>query len=306
MKAIVFGEINTDIVIRVSDLFPPGPVVRGISYLTTTGGRGANQAMSISRLGLTTYLVGRVGKDDFSKEILKRLKSANVYTDGIELDDGNPGLAILTVDDVGEFRVLAFVEGINEKIDHNDLDRFLKLMQQATVGLFQFGYPVWVISEAIKAAKSAGITTILDPTPILTEIPSDLYSATDIITPNGSEAEQLVGFPVTDYASALKASKSLHDLGTQTVIIKMGEFGAVCSTQVEQFHIPAFPVNVVDTIGAGDAFNGGLAAALAMGKSIKEAVIWGCAAGALSITGLGAQSALPNIETLLQFISERS
>jgi ribokinase len=301
LKAIVFGEISMDILIKVSEGASEGPVTRGSHYTCSFGGRGANQAMAVSRLGVTTYLVGCVGNDDFGKALIKYLSATEVKTEGIRIRQGSSALAILAVKEDGEFRVLSFVEGVNSAVDGEDVERFIHLMNGSCVALFQLGYSVSVISAAAKAAKANGILTILDPAPILSDI-ADLYSSIDIITPNQQEAETLVGFRVHDPRTSSKAADILHRLGVRTVIIKLGEQGAFCSTPNERVFLPAFKVKAVDTVGAGDAFNGALASGLAYGLSITEAAIWGSAAGAISVTKVGAQCGMPDLKSLMAFI----
>jgi ribokinase len=146
---------------------------------------------------------------------------------------------------------------------------------------------------------------ILDPAPARSDIPSDLYPLIDIITPNIVEVEQLVGFPVESPALTSEAASLLQQRGVKTVLIKLGENGGFCATPDEAFFFPVFRVEAIDTVAAGDAFNGGLAAALAEGYSIREAVTWGAAAGALSATKSGAQSSLPDRQALMEFLEQR-
>lgn len=160
------------------------------------------------------------------------------------------------------------------------------------------------VLAAAQSAHRAGIRVILDPAPAQ-DIPPELYSLVDIITPNQVEAAQLVGFPVDGQEAAHQAALELLKRGVGTVVVKLGDRGVVCATSTESFFVPAFSVAAVDTVAAGDAFNGGLAVALAEGYSLREAVIWGAAAGALTATKAGAQTALPNRATLEAFLQAR-
>jgi len=303
LKAVVFGEISMDILIRVSQDASQDPVVRGSSYTCSFGGRGANQAIAVSRLGVKTSLVGQVGSDDFGNALMNHLRTTAVETSGVKVGNGSSALAILAVTKDGEFRVLSFVEGVNSTVGAEDVQRFIDLMKGCRVALFQLGYSVPVILSAAKAAKENGIITILDPAPILSDT-ADLYSSIDIITPNQQEAESLVGFRVYDPSTSAKAADVLHQLGARVVIIKLGEQGAYCSTQNERVFLPAFRVKAIDTVGAGDAFNGALASGIAHGLSITEAAIWGTAAGAISATKIGAQSGMPDLTSLIAFINK--
>ena len=161
-----------------------------------------------------------------------------------------------------------------------------------------------VVAAAI-AARDAQVRLILDPAPMQNDVPDELYRLVDIITPNEVEAGQLVGFPVDGEESAAKAAVVLLQKGVKNAIVKLGSKGVFCATPEETFFIPAFAVQAVDTVAAGDAFNGGLAAALSEGHSLRDSVIWGAAAGALAATKLGAQPSLPDRVTLDAFLRER-
>jgi ribokinase len=149
------------------------------------------------------------------------------------------------------------------------------------------------------------VPVILDPAPARADIPAELYSLADIITPNEIEASQLAGFPVSDTETAALAAAFFRRRGAGTAIVKLGERGVFCTTAEENFFVPAFPVRVADTVAAGDAFNGALAAAIAAGKPLRQAVIWGAAAGALCATKAGAQPSLPHRQEFEAFLRER-
>ncbi len=151
--------------------------------------------------------------------------------------------------------------------------------------------------------KTPGVPVILDPAPVQ-ELPPELYQSVDILTPNQLEATQLVGFPVDGQETAAQAARVLQQRGVDTVIVKLGAQGAFCVTESESFFVPAFPVQAVDTVAAGDAFNGALAVALTKGLSLREAVVWGAAAGAISATQAGAQTSLPDLETFNTFLQK--
>ena len=160
-----------------------------------------------------------------------------------------------------------------------------------------------IVLAAAQAAHQAGVTVILDPAPAPMQLPTELYAAVDILTPNQVEAEQLTGIAVQDEASAVQAAKRLRQQGVGTVIIKMGAQGALCATAAGEFWVSPFRVVAIDTVAAGDAFNGGLAAALAEGLPLPEACRWAAAAGALATTVKGAQSAVPTRAELMRLMS---
>ncbi len=304
-KVIVFGSLNMDLVTKAPRLPMKGETLQGYEFFTTAGGKGANQAVAASRLGASTYMVGRLGDDDFGRQLLSRLKAANVDTNGILIDAAtNSGVAVITVDDAGENNII-IVAGANGRVNQQDVERLGVLLPGAAALLLQFEIPLQMVLSAAKIAHKSDVMVILDPAPTVSDIPPELYPLINIITPNEIEASQLVGFPVDGKDAAHQASIELLKRGVGNVIIKLGERGVFCATAQETFFIPAFSVEAVDTVAAGDAFNGGLAVALAQGLSLREAVVWGAAAGAICATKSGAQSALPNLEALQAFLNER-
>jgi ribokinase len=195
------------------------------------------------------------------------------------------------------------IPGANGNVGEADVDRVQAVLPQAQVLLLQLEIPLSAVVSAAQAAKQAGVTVILDPAPAQSDLPADLYPLIDIITPNQVETSQLVDFPVHDLDTAHQAAIVLQKRGVQTVITKLGKLGALCVTASETFQIPVFPVQAVDTVAAGDAFNGGLAAALAAGLSLKQAATQASAVAALSVTKAGAQPSLPTREALTAFLA---
>lgn len=295
---------------RFSSHSPPRlPVAKetllGEDFLKIPGGKGANQAVALARLGIPTQMVGRVGAQSFGAELVSNLQTAGVGTDNIFVDETvSSGVAIITVDHAGENQIIV-IPGANGRINQEDVKRLLHLLPTAKALLLQLEIPIAAVVAAAQAAQSANIKVILDPAPFQSNLPKELYPLVDIITPNEVEAGQLVGFAVDGEETAAKAAKILLQWGVKTAIVKLGAKGVVCATAEETFFVPAFPVHAVDTVAAGDAFNGGLAAALFAGLSLHQAVVWGAAAGALTATKLGAQTSLPDKLTFDAFLKER-
>jgi ribokinase len=298
---IVFGSINMDLVARVPRLPAPGETLLGRDFLTVPGGKGANQAVAIARLGISTTMVGRVGSDQFGAALLNGLKAAKIQTKDVLIDTSvSSGVALIAVDDRSENQIIV-IAGANGNLNESDVARLIPHLSSATALLLQLEIPLATVKLAAQAAKKAGVTVILDPAPA-SEIPADLYPLIDIITPNSVEAEQLVGFAIESSSLTSEAASILQKRGVKTVILKLGAKGGFCATPEESFFFPAFGVEAIDTVAAGDAFNGGLAAALAEGHSIREAVTWGAATGALSTTKSGAQSSLPDRAQVMRLI----
>ncbi len=304
MSVIVLGSINIDIVAKVNRLPMAGETVHGSDFFTTAGGKGANQAVAAARLGVETYLVGRVGSDRLGQELLTSLRDFSVQTEYAIVDDRAPsGTAVIMVDRHGENQI-AIVAGANGNVGETDVENMSKLLPQAKALLMQLEIPLSTVELATAIARKQKVPIVLDPAPARQDIPAQLYASIDIITPNETEASQLLGMSVHNPETARCAAIALREKGVGTAIVKLGSQGVVCATATETFFIPAFPVKAIDTVAAGDAFNGALAAAIANGLSIKQAVIWGAAAGALCATKSGAQSAMPSLGELKSFLAQ--
>ena len=304
MSIIVFGSINIDLVATAPHLPTAGETLLGHDFFKAPGGKGANQAVASAKLGIPTEIIGRVGKQGFSEELINHLQSTGVNTDNVFLDKTtNSGVAIINVDDAGENQIVV-IPGANAKVSQEDVERLSQRLAGKQALLLQLEIPLSSVIAAAKTAKAAGVRVILDPAPAQKELPEEIYSLVDIITPNEVEASQLVGFPVTGEESAQKAAGILLERGVKCAIVKLGAKGVYCATATESFFTPAFPVKTVDTTAAGDAFNGGLGAALSEGLSLNQAVVWGAAAGALAASKSGAQPSLPNRVTFDRFLQQ--
>ncbi|BAZ28844.1 ribokinase [Cylindrospermum sp. NIES-4074] len=305
MSIIVFGSINIDLVATAPRLPVAGETLLGDDFFKVPGGKGANQAVALARLGIPTQIVGRVGADSFGEELIKNLQASGVKTDNIFIDETvSSGVAIINVDHHGENQIVV-VPGANGRVNQEDIERLSHLLPEATAILLQLEIPIATVVAAAQAAHNANITVILDPAPAQSHLPDELYPLVDIITPNEVEAGQLVGFAVDGEETAAKATAVLLQKGVKCAVIKLGAKGVYCATAEESFFIPAFPVHAVDTVAAGDAFNGGLAAAVTAGLSLHQAVIWGAAAGALATTKRGAQTSLPDKFTFERFLQQQ-
>jgi len=250
-------------------------------------------------------MVGRVGAHSFGAELIQGLQVAGVKTDNIFIDETtSSGVAIITVDDRGENEIVV-IPGANGKVNQDDVNRLSVILPGSEVLLLQFEVPMTPVLEAARAAKKAGVKVILDPAPVQTNVPDELYSLIDIITPNEVEAAQLVGFAVDSQESAKLAATVLLQKGVKNAIVKLGAKGVVCANNEDTFFVSAFSIDAVDTVAAGDAFNGGLAAGLASGLSLRECIVWGAAAGAIAATKPGAQPSLPDRFTFDLFLKER-
>ncbi|MCC0179042.1 ribokinase [Waterburya agarophytonicola K14] len=293
MTVVVFGSINLDIVVEVSRLPVKGETVVGNRFFSAAGGKAANQAVAIAKLGISVSLVGQVGEDSFGETLIKSLQTAGVDTSGITVNPGSySGIASIVVDERGD-NTIACAAGANNLVREKELEQFKILLPQAEIVLLELGIPIATVLNAARAARANDCFIILDPAPVVPNLPEELYSLIDLITPNEIEASQIVGFTVDGVTTARQAASFLHQMGIQNVVITLGAQGALYSNSTESLWVKPIPVSVVDSVAAGDAFNGALAAGLASGKSLKEALQWGAVGGALAVTKNGAQSSLP-------------
>ncbi len=302
MKVIVFGSINMDLVVTTPRLPGPGETLTGTSFATTPGGKGANQAVAAARLGAETVLVGRVGNDSFAEPLLGNLAGNRVDVSAVQVDStASSGVAFIAVDAGGENNII-IVPGANNQVDDTDVERLAELLAPGDILLLQLEVPITAVTASARMASQRGATIILDPAPAR-PLPDELLALADIITPNETEAGILTGSPVGDEKGIATALHNLHRRGARQVLLKMGGAGAVWSDGEARQKLLAYPVEAVDTVAAGDACNGGLAAGLCAGLPLMEALQWGMAAGALATTKRGAQEAMPDREALLGLMS---
>lgn len=297
MDIIVFGSINMDLVVSTPHLPTPGETIIGSKFQTIPGGKGANQAVACARLGVSTELIGRVGADAFGEILKSNLSSDGVMGDSIYTDPLTPsGVALIAIDHSGENTIIV-APGANSKVDEKELARLDHSLQVGKILLLQLELPLDQVLSAARLAKSHGATVILDPAPAQA-LPEELYTLVDVLTPNQSEAAILAGKTVRSQAEAEDAAKILISRGVKQVLVKLGAHGVIAASQEGLKAYPAIQVKAVDTVAAGDAFNGGFAAAIAEGGSFEEAIRWGIAAGAYAVTKPGAQPSMPNRKAL--------
>lgn len=294
----VVGSSNTDMIIRLPVLPRPGETVLGGQFRTAGGGKGANQAMAAARAGAPVRLLACVGDDDFGRRALAGLRSAGVDTAACVVDPhAASGIAQILVDQAGE-NCIAVAPGANECLRPAHITAATpQLMANAALLLLQLETPLDTVRTAIAAGRAVGAQVLLNPAPAQA-LPEALYREVDLITPNETEAERLTGIAISDEASAAAAAAQLHILGVGIVIITRGRHGAFVSRQEAKGQqqcesVPAFAVEAVDTTGAGDVFNGTLAAALLERQPLTKAIRFAQAAAALSVQAEGAQSSIP-------------
>ena len=292
---VVIGSINMDLVSRVPRLPAPGETVLGTAFAIIPGGKGANQAVAAARLGGDVHLIGRVGQDDFGRQLLAGLTSNGVSTDHVLMTPGVPsGCAAIAVDDAGENSIVV-VPGANGLVSPADVDAAERSIAGAAVVVMQLEVPIETVRHAVALCRRLGVPTILDPAPAPPGgLPGELYDV-DVFTPNQAEAAALLGMPEqVGRLSARDIAARLLARGCRAVLLKLGAAGSMLGERdVSIVEVAPFPVRVVDTTAAGDAFTGALAVAMAEGMPLTEAARFANAAGALCCTQFGAQPALP-------------
>ena len=304
MNIIVFGSINMDLTTYVPRLPRPGETLRGSSYITVPGGKGDNQAVAAARLGAQVKFIGRVGDDGFGREVLKIVTAENVDTSLVQVDPVHgTGLAVISVDENAENSII-IISGANIALDHNDIEKARSALKSAQVLLVQLEVNLEAALQVVKIAHELGVKVVFDPAPAQA-LPAEVYRQMNVITPNETETEVLLGFRPTDEASALHAADEFLKRGVGTAVIKLGSQGVYYKNFEDSGFVAPFKVNAIDSVAAGDAFNGGLAVALSEGKSIAEAVRWGAAAGALATTRQGAMPSMPYRMELLKLLDEQ-
>jgi ribokinase len=289
---VVIGSTNTDMVVKTDHLPVPGETVLGGRFFLHPGGKGANQAVSIARLGGEVFFITKIGEDHFGRQSLKLFQDEKMRTDFVITDKENPsGIALISVDKNGE-NCIVVASGANANLLPADIDGARKLIADSAVLLMQLEIPLNTIQYAAEIAFHSGVKFILNPAPGA-ELTDDLLKMVSIITPNRTEAELITGVKVDGIESAKKSADVLVKRGVKTVIITMGAKGALILHEGRYLHVSAPSVIVNDTTGAGDIFNGSLAVALADNYSVWEATRFATRAAAISVTRLGAQSSAP-------------
>lgn len=296
MTIAVFGSINVDVTAYSQRLPAPGETIHGESYVLGLGGKGANQAVAVARLGGNPSFIGRVGNDAFGAMARGELQRYGVDTSHVMATvDMGTGIAIIAVDATAQ-NCITVIAGANFAVGAADVARLNEIELAPTVLLLQLEVPLPANIAAAQTAKSKGATVILDPAPVpLSKLPNELLSAVGVITPNEVECQALTGIRPQSHDYARRAALALREIGINRVVIKMGANGAFWLGPEGEGHVPRFAVTAIDTVAAGDCFNGALGVAMAAGRSFGEAVRFASAAGALSTTKRGAAAAAPSL-----------
>ncbi len=293
-KCAVIGSINMDMVLSVPRFPAAGETLTGGNFQTVPGGKGANQAVALGRLGAPVRMAGRVGDDAFGRRYLDHFRKNGVDVRAVDAVAGTAtGVADILVNAAGE-NCIVIAPGANGLCDLEWLDRALEATADCEIFLLQLEIPLDTVAEAVRQFRKMGKTILLDPAPAV-PLSEDVLSAVDFLTPNETELKAVTsGLP--EDAGIEERVRHLVGGSGRVVVHKRGADGAYIGTRDGIEHVPGFSVRAVDTTAAGDTFNAGLAAGLAMGWPLRDAVRLANAAGALAVTAYGAQEGMPSLE----------
>ena len=301
-RVTVVGSFMFDLVARAPRRPKTGETLIGDSFGMFIGGKGANQAIAASRLNALVCMVGRLGDDLFGNQFLDKFSDEKINTDFVIQDKNNgTGVGMPLIDASGDNSIV-IIPRANAALSAENINQGYEAIANSDILLLQLEVPIEASQRAAEIAKENSTIVILNPAPAR-EIPDTLLDLVDILTPNESETEILSGISATTEKEAKEAARILMDKGVETVILTLGSRGSLILTATVESFFPANQVDVVDTTAAGDAFCGALAASLANGSTIEEAVKTGNAAGALAVTKLGAEPSLPKKADLDRFLA---
>lgn len=293
--------------VAIADHIPAvGETVAGHDFQTHHGGKGANQAVAVARLGYPVQLIGRVGSDKFGDELREGLEREGVDVAGVERVDGASGIAVIVVSSQGE-NCIVVTPGANAALGAEDLEQYVGTIRSASLVLAQLEIPIQTVKRLAEICERVGVDLMLDPAPAQT-LPDGMLSMISWLTPNETEAGFFAGEGLQtgrDGDGPVAIANALLKTGTRNLLLKMGERGFHLASEdgVSQTQ-SSYRVSAVDTTAAGDAFNGAFAVGLVSGKSPMESACFAAAAAALSVTRKGAQSSMPTLEEVEELLSK--
>ncbi len=300
-KVTVVGSFMYDLVATASRRPKTGETLIGDSFGMFLGGKGANQAIAASRAGASVTMVGRLGNDLFGDQFLEKFSEEGIKTDFVIQDTENgTGVGMPLIDASGDNSIVIIPQA-NMALTVENIDKAESVIADSDVLVLQCEVPMEANKRAAEIANKNDTLVILNPAPAC-EIPDAILSLMDLLTPNETETEILTGMPTHSNEQAIEAAHNLLSKGIETVILTLGSRGSFLLTEKMGKRIPAYSVDVIDTTAAGDAYSGALAASLAQGTHIEEAVKIANAAGALAVTKLGAEPSLPTKKAIDQLL----
>jgi ribokinase len=304
---VVVGSINTDLVAVTRRIPVVGETVIGSDFQIHPGGKGANQAVAIARLGYPVRLIGRLGNDTFGAELRTALEEAGVDISGVSTSHGASGVAVIVVSERGENSIV-LTPGANSKVTPADIDANISILRSAGMVLAQLEIPLETVDYLAQVCALEGVPLILDPAPAM-ELPPGIFKDVAWFTPNQTEAAFYLGdrLPESKPQAPAEMASTFLSKGCRGVVLKMGAHGTYLASQGgEGSFVPAFPVDAIDTTAAGDAFNAGFATGLMLGRSPLGSAVFATAVAAISVTRAGAQPSMPSMVEVEEFIKSES
>lgn len=296
-KIIVIGSSNVDMVVRTSHLPAPGETILGGEFFMNQGGKGANQAVAIKRLGGNLIFMAKLGNDVLGRQSVGYFKKEGIDTRYIALDeDSASGVALISVDDHAENSIVV-ASGANMLMNEQDVDKMLEEMCEGDILLMQLEIPLQTVEYAARKAFGKGVKVVLNPAPARS-LPKELFRHLYMVTPNRIEAEMLTGIKIANDADVEKVAEEICAMGVKNVIITLGSKGCLIREEGVSYRIDAFKVEPIDTTAAGDTFNGALCVGLSEGMDLKQAAVMASKASSIAVTRMGAQSSIPYREEL--------
>lgn len=301
---VILGIYVADLAFRAGRQPEMGETILGTSFAMGPGGKGSNQTVAAARAGAAVTFITKLGKDNFGDAALAMYELEGVKALAPQDPYVSTGAAYIFVQDGTGSNAIIVVPGAAGTITLDDVEENAATIRSAKVFMTQLEQPIPAAVRALEIAKEAGVITIFNPAPAA-PLDDSIYKLCDYVTPNESEASMLTGVTVTDLASAKKAADVLIAKGAGAVLITLGGQGSLLHTKDSSVHIPIFNAGkVVDTTGAGDAFNGGFAAALARGESPEAAARFGSATAGISVTRLGTAPSMPYLKETLSLLGK--
>jgi ribokinase len=291
---VILGIFVADTAYRADRMPKMGETILGKSFALGPGGKGSNQAVAAAMAGAETYFITRLGRDDFAAIARSTWAKAGVHPEVTEDAESYTGAAFIFLEAATGNNAIIVSPGAAARITAQDLEARADLIRGASLFVTQLEQPIPAALRGLQIARSAGVQTILNPAPAA-DLDDALLALCDFVTPNESEAEALTGLPVTNVAEAERAADALLARGVGAVVVTLGGNGALYRDRKRSVHVPVISAGpVVETTGAGDAFNGGFAVALSEGRDVVDAVRFGCATAGISVTRAGTAPSMPS------------
>ncbi|MGN1215772.1 MAG: ribokinase [Candidatus Cryptobacteroides sp.] len=303
-KILVLGSSNTDMTVKTAALPAPGETVLGGDFTMSPGGKGANQAVAATRAGGEVSFICKVGRDQFGDNALAHYSKEGIDISASLRSDKPSGVALITVDRDAE-NCIVVASGANADVSVEDVRNCRAVLQSCSILLMQLEIPVPAVIEAARIAFEAGAVVVLNPAPYC-ELPEEIFHYVSLFIPNMTELSSFSGVKVSDVDSAVEAAGVLFGKGVGKMIVTMGSRGSLIVEKDGYEFVPAMKVDAVDTTGAGDTYCGALCVALAEGRTLPEAARFATASSAISVTKMGAQTAIPTRKEIDAFLNSNS